>query len=112
MNIQQMMKQAQKLQAKMQEDIAHAQEELGVAQVEGVSGGGLVSVVLNGHKQLISVRIDKAALDPEDVQSLEDLVFAALQSALSGAEAKHEEVMNQVQAGLNIPGMDIGQFGM
>lgn len=112
MNIQQMMKQAQKLQAKMQEDLAAAQDELGQAQVEGSAGGGLVRVVLSGHKQLISVKIDKAAVDPDDVQSLEDLVFAALQSALTAAEAKHEEIMGRVQAGLKIPGMDMGQFGM
>lgn len=112
MNIAQMMKQAQKLQAKMQEDLARAQDELSAAQVEGSAGGGLVRVVLNGQKQLISVKIDKAAVDPGDVQSLEDLVFAALQSALSAAEAKHEEVMGRVQAGLKIPGMDMGPFGM
>jgi nucleoid-associated protein EbfC len=112
MNIQQMMKQAQKLQVKMQEDIAQAQEQLAGEQIEGGSGGGLVRVTLNGHKQLISVKIDAAAVDPADVQSLEDLVFAALQSALSGAEAKHEEVMGRVQDGLKIPGMDMGQFGL
>lgn len=111
MNIQQMMKQAQKLQAKMQEDIARAQEQLAGEQIEGTAGGGMVRITVNGHKQLISVKIDKAAVDPEDIETLEDLVFAALQAALSNAEARSEEVMGKVQAGLKIPGMDMSGLG-
>jgi len=112
MDIKAMMKQAQKLQAKMQEDIARAQEQLAGEQIEGSAGGGLVRITVNGHKQLISVKIDKAAVDPAEVETLEDLVFAALQAALSNAEARSEEVMGRVQAGLKIPGMDLGGFGL
>jgi DNA-binding YbaB/EbfC family protein len=112
MDIKAMMKQAQKLQAKMQEDIARAHEQLAGEQIEGASGGGLVRITVNGHKQLISVKIDKAAVDPGDLETLEDLVFAALQAALSNAEARSEEVMGKVQAGLKIPGMDLGGFGL
>jgi len=109
MNIQKMMKEAQKMQAKLQEDMAKAQEALAEEQLEGSAGGGLVTVVVNGHKQLISVKIKPAAVDPEDVEMLEDLVFAAMQSALSAAEARAEEVMQEVQGGLGLPGgMDLG----
>ncbi|MBN2081861.1 YbaB/EbfC family nucleoid-associated protein [bacterium] len=109
MNIQKMMKEAQKLQAKLQEDMAKAQEALADEQIEGSSGGGLVVVTVNGHKQVISVKIKPEAVDPEDVETLEDLVFAALQAALSAAEARAAEVMEEVQGGLGLPpGMDLG----
>jgi len=109
MNIQKMMKEAQKLQAKLQEDMAKAQEALADEQIEGSSGGGLVTVTVNGHKQVISVQIKPEAVDPEDVEMLEDLVFAALQAALSAAEARSAEVMEEVQGGLGLPpGMDLG----
>lgn len=112
MNIQKMMKEAQKLQQKMAEDMEAAQAKLADERLEGSAGGGLVTVVVNGHKQLVSVKIAKDAVDPEDVESLEDLVFAATQSALSAADAKTEELMNEVRGGLNIPGLDLGQLGM
>jgi DNA-binding YbaB/EbfC family protein len=109
MNIQKMMKEAQKMQAKLQEDMARAQEALAEEQLEGSAGGGLVTVVVNGHKQLVSVAIKPEAVDPEDIETLEDLVFAATQSALSAAEARAEEVMQEVQGGLGLPGgMDLG----
>ena len=109
MNIQKMMKEAQKLQAKLQEDMERAQEQLAAEQIEGSAGGGLVRVVVNGHKQLVSVSIDKQAVDPGDVETLEDLVFAALQSALNAAEARASEVMGQVQGSMGLPpGLDLG----
>ena len=108
MNIQKMMREAQKLQQKLQEDMAQAQEQLANERLEGSSGGGLVTVVVNGHKQLVSIKIKPEAVDPEDVETLEDLVFAAVQSALSAAEARAEEVMGRVQGGVDIPGLDLG----
>ena len=69
-----MMKQAQKLQAKM----LKMQEELGERTVETSAGGGMISVVANGRQQLISISIDKEVVDPEDVEMLQDLILAAI----------------------------------
>lgn len=109
MNIQKMMKEAQKMQAKMQQEMAKAQEKLAAEQLEGSSGGGLVTVAVNGHKELISVKIKPEAVDPEDIEMLEDLVFAAVQSALTQADERSAELMQEVQGGLGLPpGMDLG----
>jgi hypothetical protein len=104
MNLQKMMQEAQRLQAKLKEEMARAQEELAAEEIEGSAGGGLVRVTMNGHKQLVRVQIDPTAVDPEDVETLEDLVFAAVQSALSLAEDRAAEVMSRVQGGLGLPG--------
>lgn len=112
MNIQKMMKEAQRLQSKMAEDMEAAQAKLADERIEGTAGGGLVTVTVNGAKALISVKIDPKAVDPADVESLEDLVFAATQSALSGADAKAAELMDEVKGSLNIPGLDLGSFGL
>lgn len=82
MNMQQMMKQAQK----MQEEMAKAQEALEEAEVEGKAGGGMVTVSMNGKKRLLSVSIDPAAVDPDDVEMLEDLILAAYNDAFDKAE--------------------------
>lgn len=109
MDFQKMMKQAQQMQKQMQEKMAQAQEALADEQLEGSSGGGLVTVTVNGHKELISIKIKPAAVDPEDLETLEDLVFAATQSALSAADTRAAEVMAEVQEGMGLPpGMDLG----
>ena len=109
MNIQKMMKEAQKMQAKMQEEMGRAQEQLAGEQLSGAAGGGLVTVAVNGHKELISVKIKPEAVDPDDIEMLEDLVFAAVQAALSAADARSAEVMEQVQGSMGLPpGMDLG----
>ena len=82
MNMQQMMKQAQK----MQEQMARAQEELEEHEVEGSAGGGMVGVTMNGKKRMLSVSIDPEAVDPEDVEMLEDLITAAANEAYANAE--------------------------
>ncbi|MEZ5337733.1 MAG: YbaB/EbfC family nucleoid-associated protein [bacterium] len=111
MNMKKMLKEAQRLQQKMQEDMDRASEQLEGERIEGSSGGGLVTVVVNGHKQIVSVQIKKEAVDPEDVETLEDLVFAAAQSALSAAEARNNEVMEAVQSASMPTGIG-GMFGM
>lgn len=111
MNIQKMMQQAQQLQARMQEEMERAQERLELERLEGTAGGELVKVVVNGHKQLVSVSISPAASDPDDPQMLEDLVFTAVQNALNAAEAKAAEVMAEAQGGFGLPaGMDLGNL--
>jgi DNA-binding YbaB/EbfC family protein len=111
MNMKKMMKEVQRMQQKMQEDAERASEQLAGERMEGSSGGGLVTVVVDGHRQLISVKIKPEAVDPEDVETLEDLVFAAVQSALTSAESRNTEVMEAVQSA-NIPSGMGGMLGM
>ena len=89
--MQQLMKQAQK----MQEQMAKAQEELEEAEIEGESGSGLVKVVVNGKKVVKSISIDPKAVDPDDVEMLEDLIVAALNTAYEVADAEYEEKMGK-----------------
>ena len=77
-NMQNMMKQMQKMQKKM----AEAQEELGEKRIEGTAGGGMVTVIVSGHKEVIEVNIKEEAVDPEDIEMLQDLVLAATNDAL------------------------------
>lgn len=87
MNMQQMMKQAQK----MQEQMAKAQEELEEAEVAGSAGGGLVNVTMNGKKVLLSISIKPDAVDPTDVEMLEDLIVAAYNDAYEKAVELEQE---------------------
>jgi DNA-binding YbaB/EbfC family protein len=93
-NMQNLMRQAQK----MQEDMKKAQEELESAEVVSVVGGGVVTVTMNGKKQLKSVKIDKAVVDPSDVETLEDLIVAGVNDAESKADKLAQEKM---PAGVN-----------
>ena len=101
-----MMKQAQKLQAKL----ARAQEELGTKEVEATSGGGMVTVRASGHQDILSVKINPEVVDPEDVEMLEDLVLAAIQQARQKAAGMAEAEMQKATAGLIPPGMNIPGF--
>lgn len=100
-NMGQLMKQAQKFQSKM----GKLQEELGEKTVEASAGGGMVSVVANGRQEIISIKIDREVVDPEDVEMLEDLVMAAINDALTQARDMMNEGMGQLTKGMNIPGM-------
>ena len=92
-----LMKQAQKMQA----DLQKAQEELAKAEITGESGGGLVSVTLNGKHEVRRVQIDDSVLD--DKEMLEDLVAAAMNDAVHKLEAHSKEQMASVTAGINLP---------
>lgn len=96
MNMQAMMKQAQKL----QEQMAKAQEELEESEVEGTAGGELVTVTLNGKKRLLAVNIAPEAIDPDDIEMLEDLIIAAYNDAYEQAEELEKELMPGGAAGL------------
>jgi len=98
-----MMKQAQKLQAKL----ARVQEELGAKEVEATSGGGMVTVRASGHQDILSIKIDPEVVDPEDVEMLEDLVLAAVQQARQKAADMAEAEMQKATAGLIPPGMNM-----
>jgi DNA-binding YbaB/EbfC family protein len=96
-----MMKQAQKLQAKM----LKMQEELGDRTVETSAGGGMISVVANGRQQVVSITIDKEVVDPDDVEMLQDLILAAVNDALSKAQEMVSGEMGKLTGGFNLPGM-------
>jgi hypothetical protein len=96
-----MMKQAQKLQAQM----LRLQEELAEKTVESSSGGGMVTVVANGRQQVVSIRIEREVVDPEDVEMLQDLVLAAVNDALAKAQEMVSSEMGKLTGGMNIPGL-------
>ncbi|WP_291290530.1 YbaB/EbfC family nucleoid-associated protein [Enorma sp.] len=101
MNMQQMMKQARK----MQEQLAAAQENIAQSTVDASAGGGMVKVTVNGEMQITSLKIDPEALDPEDVEMLEDMVTAAVNEALRGVGDLANRQMGAITGGLNTPGM-------
>ncbi len=91
----------------MQAQLVAAQQELAEAQVEGTSGGGLVTATMTGSGDVVSVKIKPEAVDPDDVESLEDLVVAALHDAARAAKQLTEERMGPVtggMGGLGLPG--------
>lgn len=100
-NMGQLMKQAQQFQNK----ISKLQDELGEQTVEASAGGGMVSAMVNGRQELLSITIDPEVIDPEDVEMLQDLIIAAVNDALSKAKNMVNDEMAKVTKGLNIPGM-------
>ena len=95
----------QKMAREMQANMAKAQEELAAATVEGTAGGGAVVVVLTGTQDVKSVKIQKDAVDPEDVETLQDLVLAAFTDALKKSRELAAQRLGGVTGGLKIPGM-------
>jgi len=95
----------QKMAREMQANMAKAQEELAAATVEGSAGGGAVVVVLSGTQECKSVKIQKDAVDPEDVETLQDLVLAAYTDALKKSRELAAQRLGGVTGGLKIPGM-------
>jgi DNA-binding YbaB/EbfC family protein len=100
-NFGKMMKQVQQAQAKM----AEVQEELKNETVEASAGGGMVKVVMTGDMQVRSIEIDPAAVDPEDVELLNDMVTAAVNEAVRAAQELAATKMSAATGGMNIPGL-------
>lgn len=100
-NYSKMMKQVQKMQA----DMAQAQEALGSEVVESSAGGGMVTVQITGALEVRSIKIDPAAVDPSDVEMLEDLILAATNEALKSAQDLQNKKLGGITSGLNIPGL-------
>jgi DNA-binding YbaB/EbfC family protein len=96
--MQQMMKQAQEMQSRLQQQMAEA-------RVEGNAGGGMVTVVMNGAKQVQSITIDPEAVSKDDVEMLQDLIVAALNDAHRKADEEMQKNMGGMMGGLKIPGL-------
>ena len=99
MNIQKMMKQA----AKMQEQMAQAQAELADKTVTATVGGGKVTVVATGAGDVVSIKIDKAVVDPEDVEMLEDLILTGVKKAIEDGKALQQSEMSKLTQGMGLP---------
>jgi len=95
------MKQAQLMQQKM----ARLQEEMGAREVEATAGGGMVTARVNGRQQLLEIKIEPAAVDPDDVEMLQDLVVAAVNEAIKKSQEMAQAEMAKITGGMNIPGM-------
>lgn len=95
----------QRMAQQMQQNMARVQSELEAAQVDGSSGGGVVSATVTGKGELVTITIDPSAVDPADVEMLQDLVVAAVNDALRASRELAEEKMAAVTGGLKIPGM-------
>ncbi|MGI6120211.1 MAG: YbaB/EbfC family nucleoid-associated protein [Desulfosporosinus sp.] len=100
-NMSQILKQAQK----MQENMARIQEELLTKTVEASSGGGVVQVVVSGKMELVELKIKPEAVDPEDIEMLEDLVKAAINEGLRKAQEMANNEIGKLTGGLKIPGL-------
>lgn len=101
MNFGNMMKQAQKMQAKM----AQVQEDLKNEELEASAGGGMVKVSITGDLQIKSITIDPSAVDPDDVEMLQDMITAAVNEAVRSAQELGASKMAEVTGGMNIPGL-------
>lgn len=100
-NIGDIMKQAQNMQKKMEDIKANLHERV----VEATSGGGMVTVQMNGKMEPLSIKIDPEVVDPGDVQMLEDLVLAAVSQVVKKAQDIYQTEMNKLAGGVNIPGL-------
>ena len=97
------MKQAQK----MQKDMMRIQEEMASKTVEASAGGGMVTVVVNGRQELLSITIEKDIVDPTDLEMLQDLVLAAVNEGLLKSQEMVKEEMLKITGGINIPGLNL-----
>ena len=100
-NMNQLLKQAQK----MQENMQKMQEELETKELESSVGGGAVTVKVNGKKEIVKISIKEEVVDPDDVEMLEDLVMSAVNEALRSVDEMQSSQMSKVTGGMNIPGL-------
>lgn len=101
MNMQKMLKEMQKMQGKMMK----AQESLEEQEFKAEAGGGMVKITINGKGMLTDLKLDEEAVDPDDVEALEDLLIAAFNQALADKEKATQDTMGGLTQGMNIPGM-------
>ncbi|MGK7371293.1 MAG: YbaB/EbfC family nucleoid-associated protein [Candidatus Halalkalibacterium sp. M3_1C_030] len=102
--------------SELQSKVQEAQEELEKVEVEAEAGGGMVKVQANGKRKILSIKLDKDVIDPEDAEMLEDLVVAGVNKALEKAEEAAQEKMQDAYKGMmpggGIPGMDLSKLGL
>lgn len=101
MNMQEIMRQAKRMQKQMED----ARAEAGDKTVEGSAGGGMVVVTANGRSEILSVKIDKAVVDPEELEMLQDLITAATNQAVTRANEMMQAELSKVTAGMPMPGI-------
>ena len=89
----------------MQKKMMQLQEELATKTVEATAGGGMVAVVVNGKHELVSIKIDKEVVNPEDIEMLQDLIVAAVNEGVRKAQEMASAEMSKITGGLNVPGM-------
>jgi hypothetical protein len=95
----------QRMAQQMQQEMLRVQSELDQLTVDGSAGGGVVSAIVTGKQELVSVTIDPSAVDPSDVEMLQDLIVAAVNDAIRASRQVAEEKMAAVTGGLRLPGM-------
>ena len=95
----------QRLQQQMMQQLGRIQEELKTATVDGTAGGGVVKATATGEQKLVSITIDPAAVDPADVEMLQDLIVAAVNEAMTASKQLAESKMSVLTGGLRLPGM-------
>ncbi len=100
-NMQAMLKQAQK----MQEDMERVQAVLEEEVTQVTAGGGAVTIEIKGNREVLSIKLDEDVVDPDDIETLEDLIVAAVNEAIKTVDAKNGEAMSKVTSGLNVPGL-------
>ena len=100
-NMQAMIRQAQK----MQEDMAAKQEELDAREYEIKAGGGVVTVKINGKKEILSIDIDPEIVDPDDVETLQDILVAGMNEAIKRVEDTNSKEMEKITGSMNMPGL-------
>ena len=99
--MQAMIRQAQK----MQEDMAAKQEELEAREYDVSAGGGVINIKINGKKEILSVKLAEEIVDPDDIETLEDLIVAAVNEAVKKVESDASEEMGKITGGMSLPGM-------
>ncbi len=100
-NMNAMLRQAQK----MQEDMAALQEELENREYEISAGGGMVKIVINGKKEVKSIKLNEEIVDPDDIETLEDILIAGVNEAIKRVEGDASEEMSKITGSMNIPGL-------
>lgn len=101
MDMGKMMKQVQKMQGQM----TKMQDELAKKTVEASAGGGMVTVTANGQQEIVGIKIDPDAVDPDDVEMLEDLILAAVNESMRKVQDMTQKEMGKLTGGMNIPGL-------
>ncbi len=91
----------------LQEKMAKMQADLALRTVEASSGGGMVTVVVNGKQEIVSIKVEPQVVDPEDIEMLQDLIVAAVNDGLRKAQEMAASEMGKLAGGLNIPGLNI-----